>query len=974
MFDIDSDSFDPYADGAHPLSLLTAMQQMAESDSQPMALVASPTNEIATQDASWKGKGVSRPVPIPLASASDPHDLFDSVASSSLTSQLCPSAFSPSSSITCASPNDDNGPAAASSWSFSANTAGLNDPHGIFDLSEASSSHAFPSFSSRFCTTHSSPTDFIEQPSTSMDHEDAAQSSGSGKGKEKEQPPTLPPLTFSPTEFGYDHTNWPSPATTSAAPSSFDSRPAAGPASYSSLAPLDLVLAPAPPSPVLDTPQTVVRPLSRRRSLPSLATAHNSKSKFRLKAPSTLARKLLFKKYDGDACPTPPSSPTDGRDLDLGAGSCFAPWRNDSALALEYQFVPTLKGRTNSSPFPASVLDLIPAAIGDTLEPLPRFVPDYLDDILPRELRVHIMLSLIAVHQADHLRALRDGQWTVTKATSSKNKWVGRDKAIRELVRFSRVSKSWQDLVFDGQIWNNLDLRAFPLLPKSLLIRISRVAGGFVQDLNVAGHVNLHSGTLIEVTDNLSALSVNTGSLPFTHLTGINLRGCSAITTRSLHHILIQSRSLERLCLKGLSAVTNTTCDIIGVYCTRLVALDLGRCSNMDAAGIKGLTAATVALGEYLKLKELRLSGLKHVDDDMMAKLGRAAPFLEVLDMSYVRQLHNTAVEAFVACTDEEEEDKDNGLKIVCLNAREAGRNIDESNQYRRRVTKLRHLSLSSCILLTDVACSHLAHSVPALEYLELASIGGSLEDEGIIRLLNTTPRLRRLDLEDAASITDSVLATLTPAPPDDDADDTSPPPPESPLEHLIISGALDITDDALLALIRGCTRLRTLEADNTHMGPVVLKSFVRTARRRTIADAKIVAIDCRGFGETLLKDLSLFTRPRLGWRAYGARGLGYLDARDGSAEDAKLGQDECDPGRVVVKTFYGWQTVDAVQAGREKRRKAKTRRMANESAGSHSDMDEGGVRGGTRWWSPGGRRSGTNSPAAETNEGCYIM
>jgi F-box/leucine-rich repeat protein 2/20 len=259
------------------------------------------------------------------------------------------------------------------------------------------------------------------------------------------------------------------------------------------------------------------------------------------------------------------------------------------------------------------------------------------------------------------------------------------------------------------------------------------------------------------------------------------------------------------------------------------------------------------------------------------------------------------------------------------------------------------------------------------LEYLELAGIGSSLEDDGLIRLLNTTPLLKRLDLEDASSITDAILATLTPVPPEDEADD-APLPPESPLEHLVISGALEVSDDALLALIRGCARLRVLEADNTRMGPVVLKSFVRTARRRARTDAKIVAIDCRGFGETLLKDLALHTRPRLGWRAFGARALGYLDARDGSVEDFKLGQDECDPGRVVVKTFYGWQTVDAVQAGREKRRKAKTRRAANESAGS-SDMDDGVGRG-TRWWSPGGRRSGASSPPAvpESNEGCTIM
>ncbi|KAJ7201327.1 hypothetical protein GGX14DRAFT_371304 [Mycena pura] len=836
-----------------------------------------------------------------------------------------------------------------------------------------------------------SPNVSLGQPSTSTGHNDSAEPVGKGKGKEKQVSPALPPLPFAlPEEFGYDNTNWPSPSALheTAGPSSFGSLTSARPSSHTFLAPLDLISVPAPPAPVVSTPTAVSHPLFRRRSLPSLTAGTSAKSRFRKKVnSSTLARKLLFRKYDGDSCPTPPSSPTDGRTVDLGAGNCFAPWRNDSAFRLEYESLPSLKGRTDSLPFPVSALDLIPATPSDVFAPIPYLVVNYFDDVLPRELRVRVMLSLIAVHEADHARAVRDGQWTVTKASSSRNKWVGRDKAFRELVRFSRVSKSWQTLVFDGEIWANLDLHAFPLLPKSLLLRIARHAGSFVQNINVAGHVNLHSGPLIEVANYLSALSVSTGSLPFTHLTGINLRGCSSITTRSLHHLLIQSRTLERLCLKGLGAVTNTTCDIIAVYCTRLVVLDLGRCVNIDAGGIRSLATTALVREEYLALKELRLSGLKHVNDNTMAALGRAAPYLEVLDLSYVRQLHNTAVEAFVACRDDDEEDEEKGIRIVCLNAREAGRNIEESNKYRRRVTRLRHLILSSCILLTDAACSHLAHSVPQLEFLELAGIGSSIEDEGLIRLLNTTPSLKRLDLEDASSITDAVITALTPVPPEDqeqsdDQPNALPPAPESPLEHLIISGAVEVTDDALLALIRGCRSLRVLEADNTRMGPIVLKTFIRTVRRRGLADAKLVAVDCRGFGEALLRDLAPQTRPRRGWVAHAARGLGYLDARDAPAEDLRAGQgqDECDEMRVVVKTFHGWQTVDAVQAAREKRRKARTRRTAHESSMSGaSDADEGmGADRGTRWWSPGGRRSGANSPPtvaqAQTNEGCTIM
>ena len=40
----------------------------------------------------------------------------------------------------------------------------------------------------------------------------------------------------------------------------------------------------------------------------------------------------------------------------------------------------------------------------------------------------------------------------------------------------------------------------------------------------------------------------------------------------------------------------------------------------------------------------------------------------------------------------------------------------------------------------------------------------GGMRDEGLIRLLSTTPYIRRLDLEDAFDITDDVLTAITPA------------------------------------------------------------------------------------------------------------------------------------------------------------------------------------------------------------------
>ncbi|KAF7302940.1 hypothetical protein MKEN_01256500 [Mycena kentingensis (nom. inval.)] len=939
MFDLNGTQldFDPFTDFAD-----APMRTAIEAEDAPPVAEA---DDFVGESSTWKGKGVSRPMDIPAAPQADFHDVFDVGSSSTSTSdrEYFPfaSPLTPALSLT---PSSAGVPIPASSLPTPRDTVFSFAGHDV-SVEQASTSAGIGGL-----------------PASSS-------SSSKGKGKEKEQPPTLPPLIFAPATFA----SWPASVAAAAATS-----PGTAAGIHS---PVNLISVPKPPAPAVSTSTAVSRPLLRRRSLPSLAssTTPNSPKSSKFRTKSTLARKLLFRKYDNDSCPTPPSSPTDGVSVDLGAGNCFAPWRNDSVFRLEYDSV-VVPGKDRL--FPISALDLIHTVASDAFEAVPVEIVNYFDDVLPRELRVHVLMSLVAVHEADHARAIRDGLWTVAKSSSSRNKWVGRDKALRELVRLSRVSKEWQSLVFDGQIWTNLDLRAFPLLPKSLLVRISKSGGAFIREINVAGHVTLTSGTLIEVIDNISAPSP-TGALPFTLITSLNLRGCSSITTRSLHHLLIQSRSLERLCLKALGAVTNTTCDIIAMYCSQLITLDLGRCTNIDASGIRNLASAFVQRGEYMPLKELRLAGLKHVEDSTMAMLGRAAPFLEVLDLSYSRRLHNTAMEALVAFRDDvgsEEERRLSalGIEVVTLSAREAGRSVDEGHQFRRRVTRLRHLILSSCILLTDTVCANLAHAVPQLEFLELAGIGSSIEDEGLIRLLDTTPLLRRLDLEDASAITDAVLATLTPAL-DDDGDVIMASPgsdsEESRLEHLVISGAMEVTDDAVLALIRGCRRLRVLEADSTRVGPAVMRAFVRTVREREVADAKFVAIDCRGFNEALLKELAPQVRPRRGWVAYGARALGFLDARDEQEDELKagLGQDELDPKRVVVKTFYGWQTVDKVQAAREKRRKARTRRTANESLSV--DGDDSPRVGGTRWWSPGARRSAPPVLGMhEGNEGCVIM
>jgi F-box/leucine-rich repeat protein 2/20 len=529
-----------------------------------------------------------------------------------------------------------------------------------------------------------------------------------------------------------------------------------------------------------------------------------------------------------------------------------------------------------------------------------------------------------------------------------------------------QVCKAWSTLIYDGQLWSELDLRAFPKISASQLMHIVESAGSFITSFDLSGHRSLLPSTLESLTSSLAVVHGMRVGPPHNQLTYINMSG-SVVTTPSLHSLLTQSPFLETSILKGMPAITNETCEILSKHCPRLVSLDLSRCKNLTGAGIRSFVSSAVTRAKLLPLIELRLSGLKGITDSMMSALGKAAPHLEVLDLSYCRDLHNSSLDAFVACSE------DFTMDSISLTARQAGRNSNDGGRYRRRITRLRHLSLSSCTLLTDIACSHLAYCMPQLEFLELGRVGGELKDDGVVRLLETLPNLRKLDLEDAIEITDKILRAITPHPSSDDTKRDMRRPGHA-LEHLIVSSAAQVTNDAFLDLIRNCTRLRVLEADSTRISAAAVKEFVKLARERNAQDAIMVAIDCRSMNESV-KELADSTRPRLGWRAYEARRMAYLDGRDDEA--LGVGQDECDPQRVVLKTFASWQTVDAVAAARSKRRKGWRRRDANPSSGSSAIEDAFPQR--SRWWSPGGRRSsGMNSPSLlETNserEGCTIM
>ena len=317
-----------------------------------------------------------------------------------------------------------------------------------------------------------------------------------GKGKGREPPPTLPPLSFSPTQFTYDSTEWSSLA----GPSSYSSvcsSMAEAESSSGSPSRTGRATESAPTTPSLPAPPVSAVPRRRtvsnasKPSLRSLSTPSLPKMKVKFagskNATGTLARKLLFKKSPSNS----PRSPSvdlshtitdhtifpDLADLqDVEQGSCLIPWSRDmrtrSLLAspvvetnavwgtviaqsvrrssrLVEPVTMRTKGRAYSSPLPlpTNAFDIVPLAPVDIFSEPEQVVPSCFDEWLPRELKLHVLTFLIDLFEEEFRKRVADGKWTAHKASSSRNKWVGRDGGVRELFKLSRVRMSQRCLL-----------------------------------------------------------------------------------------------------------------------------------------------------------------------------------------------------------------------------------------------------------------------------------------------------------------------------------------------------------------------------------------------------------------------------------------------------------------------------------------------------------------------------------------------
>lgn len=488
----------------------------------------------------------------------------------------------------------------------------------------------------------------------------------------------------------------------------------------------------------------------------------------------------------------------------------------------------------------------------------------------------------------------------------------------KELVKTSIVSKDFYRMCYDGQLWTCFDASEFYTdIPAESLAKIIVAAGPFVKNLNLRGCVQVEHYKRAEVV-----------VMACKNLINATLEGCRNFQRQTLHTLLSSNERLAHLNLTGLIAVNNATCKIIARSCPQLELFNVSWCTHMDVRGIR------MVLDGCSKLRDLRAGEVRGFNNLEVAQTIFETNNLERLILSGCSDLDDAALQTMIHGMDPE-------IDIL-------------TDRPTTPVRKFRHLDLTRCNRLTSQGVKALAYKVPDLEGLQLSGCT-ALTDTALEDLLATTPLLTHLDLEELADLTNSILS-----------EHLAKAPCAGCLEHLSISYCENLGDTGMLPVIRECTKLKSIDMDNTRISDLVLAeaaAMVRARSSRTTTAApprtslRMVVFDCQnvtwtGVREVLSRNAEIKKR---------------------SVRAAEQGQLATYPSEVIaLKCFYGWQMTvdehmrrvlkgDLASASRLERRWAdymmmneeagvpgagvrRRRRRAREAAMLHADEEEGGV------------------------------
>ena len=255
---------------------------------------------------------------------------------------------------------------------------------------------------------------------------------------------------------------------------------------------------------------------------------------------------------------------------------------------------------------------------------------------------------------------------------------------------------------------------------------------------------NLDGSDLIA---SLARFNVQDGSSTFTsqlhQLTTLDLRGCKRLTSDEVVFLISGAPNLQHVNLKGVQAVSSEVVRNLARTTKSLRSLDVSRCWNITLCDLvvflKMMTPSQAA-----GMKVLRLAGIKGygtTSGEFLPLVAERLVHLDMLDLQGCTHLFDSDFQRFAEVLDSE-----------------------------GRVSTLKHLIISGCASLDPTTFEHLARRVPELVKLEAAGLPDAYrdrraDDQSLVNLLRSVPKLERLDLEGTGlfgGVTDRVLDILT--------------------------------------------------------------------------------------------------------------------------------------------------------------------------------------------------------------------
>jgi F-box/leucine-rich repeat protein 2/20 len=372
----------------------------------------------------------------------------------------------------------------------------------------------------------------------------------------------------------------------------------------------------------------------------------------------------------------------------------------------------------------------------------------------------------------------------------------------QEIVCCSSVSKTWNEMCYDGQLWSKVDTTEYySKIPSDVLVKLITSGGPFVRDLNLRGCVQMREKWSTD-GERISDLCRN--------VVKFSLEGCR-IDKASIYSFLLRNSRLEYINLSGLTSVTNSAMKVIARSCPQLETLNVSWCNHVDTTGLLRIVQSCK------RLKDLRASEIRGFKDEKFT--------LALFE-------RNTLDRLIMSRTDL----TDNSLKMLIHGDNPSMDILTDRPMVPPR--KFRHLDLHHCPEVSDDGLKSLAHNVPELEGLQISQCS-DLTDESVMNVISTTPKLSHLELEDLENLTNITLVQLA----------------ESPcaqnLEHLNISYCESLGDTGMLRVMKNCPKLRSVEMDNTRVSDLTLMEASFRLRRRGYSDElpkvglRLMIFDC---------------------------------------------------------------------------------------------------------------------------------